>query len=221
MSTSSGAEGSHGALMDAVYKNQRHIYDATRKFYLLGRDRLIRDLAPPPGGLVLEVACGTGRNLIKVARRYPECRLAGFDISTEMLETAEKNIAKAGLSDRITVAEGDATNYQCFSLFGADADRIILSYCLSMIPDWEAALRASVYQGAGRHSVHVVDFGLGAGLPGFFNRGLKGWLAKFHVAPRPTLEDALREAADKPGRSLDFAHLYRGYAQYGVLRLGG
>lgn len=221
MSTSSRVEGSHGALMDAVYKNQRHIYDATRKFYLLGRDRLIQDLSPPPGGLVLEVACGTGRNLIKVARRYPECRLAGFDISTEMLETARKNIEKAGLSDRITVAEGDATNYQCASLFGVDADRIILSYCLSMIPDWEAALTASVHQGGGQHSVHVVDFGMGAGLPGMFNRGLKNWLGKFHVSPRTTLEDAMNTAAAKPGRSLDFAHLYRGYAQYGVLRLNG
>ncbi|QHQ37468.1 methyltransferase domain-containing protein [Algicella marina] len=216
---SSGAEGSHGALMDAVYRRQRHIYDITRKYYLLGRDRLIRELAPPPGGLVLEVACGTGRNLIKVARTYPDCRLAGFDISAEMLETARANIARAGLSDRITVAEGDATNFQCASLFGRDADRIILSYCLSMIPDWEAALHSSIHQGEGRHSVHVVDFGAGSGLPGSFNRGLQAWLAKFHVSPRADLHEALESAAAKPGRSLDYTALYRDYAQYGVLRL--
>ena len=34
----------HGGLMDAIYRRQRHIYDATRKYYLLGRDRLIADL---------------------------------------------------------------------------------------------------------------------------------------------------------------------------------
>ena len=36
----------HAALMDRVYRRQRHIYDATRKFYLLGRDPLIERLAP-------------------------------------------------------------------------------------------------------------------------------------------------------------------------------
>jgi S-adenosylmethionine-diacylgycerolhomoserine-N-methlytransferase len=54
--------------MDAIYRGQRHIYDLTRRYYLLGRDMLIRDLAPPAGGSVLEVGCGKARNLIAVAR---------------------------------------------------------------------------------------------------------------------------------------------------------
>jgi len=62
---------SAAAHMDAIYRYQRYIYDASRKYYLLGRDRLIGELAPPPGGSVLEIACGTGRNLVKAARRYP------------------------------------------------------------------------------------------------------------------------------------------------------
>ncbi len=211
---SSMAEGNHGALMDGIYRRQRHIYDATRKFYLLGRDRLIRDLAPPSGGHVLEVACGTGRNLIKVAQHYPDCRLSGFDISAEMLETARSNIARAGLSDRITVKEGDATDFDSDALFGSQPDRIILSYCLSMIPDWQAALRASVAQGDGAHSVHVVDFGQGERLPGAFNSVLKSWLAKFHVSPRAELSSEMAAASD---RTLEFTSLYRDYAQYGVL----
>ena len=40
--------------MDAMYRRQRHIYDLTRKFYLLGRDELIAELNPPEGGAVLE-----------------------------------------------------------------------------------------------------------------------------------------------------------------------
>ena len=32
-------------LMDRMYRRQRHIYDATRKFYLLGRDGAIAALA--------------------------------------------------------------------------------------------------------------------------------------------------------------------------------
>ena len=31
----------HADLMDRIYRRQRHVYDATRKYYLLGRDRLI------------------------------------------------------------------------------------------------------------------------------------------------------------------------------------
>ena len=42
----------HGALMDRVYRHQRHFYDLTRRWYLLGRDRLIADLAPLHGGTV-------------------------------------------------------------------------------------------------------------------------------------------------------------------------
>ncbi|HSO42957.1 MAG TPA: hypothetical protein VLR47_08995, partial [Rhodospirillales bacterium] len=63
--------------MDRIYRHQRHLYDATRKYYLLGRDQLIADLAPPEGGTVLEIGCGTGRNLIAAARAYPSASLSG------------------------------------------------------------------------------------------------------------------------------------------------
>ena len=54
------ANSAHAAQhMDEIYRYQRYIYDLTRKFYLLGRDRVIDELAPPRGGKVLEVACGT------------------------------------------------------------------------------------------------------------------------------------------------------------------
>ena len=81
--------------MDAIYRTQRHFYDLTRKYYLLGRDRLIRDLAPPPGGTVLEIGCGTGRNLISAARAWPEARLFGIDISEAMLATARAKVARS------------------------------------------------------------------------------------------------------------------------------
>jgi S-adenosylmethionine-diacylgycerolhomoserine-N-methlytransferase len=56
-------------LMNRTYRHQRHIYDVTRKYYLFGRDRLIARLDPPAGGRVLEIGCGTARNLIAAARR--------------------------------------------------------------------------------------------------------------------------------------------------------
>src|SRR3546814_6356021 len=100
-------KGGHGGLMDSIYRRQRHIYDLSRKFYLLGRDGLIADLAPPPGGAVLEIGCGTGRNLIAVGKAWPEARLYGVDISAAMLETARKAVTKAGMADRVVLAQGD------------------------------------------------------------------------------------------------------------------
>src|SRR5262245_11531474 len=73
----------HAALMDGVYCHQRHVYDVTRKYYLLGRDRMLAGLDVPPGGGVLELGCGTGRNLLLAARRYRDARFFGLDISTE------------------------------------------------------------------------------------------------------------------------------------------
>ena len=78
--------------MDSTYRVQRYFYDVTRKYYLLGRDRLLREMNVQPGETVLEVGCGTGRNLIILARRHPDARFFGLDASASMLETAEWKI---------------------------------------------------------------------------------------------------------------------------------
>lgn len=49
MSAATGGADQKG-LMDATYALHRHFYDFTRKFYLLGRDALIRGLNPPRAG---------------------------------------------------------------------------------------------------------------------------------------------------------------------------
>lgn len=214
------AEAGDGARrhMDAIYRYQRYIYDITRKYYLLGRDRLLDELKPPPGGTILEVGCGTGRNLILAARRYPDARLYGFDISSEMLKTARANIEKAGLSSRITLAEGDATDFDTATMFGvAGMDRVFVSYAWSMIPPWRAAIpeALSAVKAGGR--LHVVDFGQQEGWPRWFRKILFAWLAQFSVTPRAELEPELRKAANAAGFDLTFTRLYRGYADYAVL----
>ena len=94
-----------GLLMDRMYRRQRHIYDATRKYYLLGRDGAIAALAPLPGETVLEIGCGTGRNLISVARRFPSAAVYGLDVSSAMLATAHAAIDRAGLGGRVMLAQ--------------------------------------------------------------------------------------------------------------------
>jgi S-adenosylmethionine-diacylgycerolhomoserine-N-methlytransferase len=183
----------HAALMDSVYKGQRHIYDLTRKYYLFGRDTLIAGLDARPGMRVLEIACGTGRNLAKIKAKWPGVQLYGLDISEEMLKNARR-----ALGPEARLGQGDACAFSPVQLFGekvAGFERIVLSYSLSMIPDWEGALDHAAAHLAPGGELHVVDFGDLSGLPGPLERGLHAWLAKFHVETRSALPQAARRIA--------------------------
>ncbi|TGQ16984.1 MULTISPECIES: class I SAM-dependent methyltransferase [unclassified Mesorhizobium] len=209
---------SHAELMDGVYRWQRHIYDLTRKYYLLGRDRLIDGLDVPQGGTVLELGCGTGRNIVLAARRYPNARFFGLDISAEMLETAYAAVARDGLSGKVNLARGDATDFDAKALFGVERfDRVFVSYSLSMIPGWEKTVSAALAVLAPGGSLHVVDFGQQEGLPRWFRSLLRGWLRKFHVSPRASLRDVLESESQRAGTTFRFRTLYRGYAYLGVI----
>jgi S-adenosylmethionine-diacylgycerolhomoserine-N-methlytransferase len=174
----------HAGLMDRVYRRQRHIYDFTRKYYLFGRDRLIDELALKPSETLVEVGCGTARNLIAIARRYPGARLFGLDASQAMLETAQAAVSRAGLGARITLAQGLAEELSPVRFGLAHFDRVLFSYSLSMIPDWRGALTAGSAALAPDGSVHVVDFGDLTGLGRLGERAMRAWLALFHVTPR-------------------------------------
>lgn len=203
----------HAALMDGVYRHQRRIYDLTRAWYLLGRDRLIDGLAPPPGGSVLEIACGTGRNLDRIGRRHASVRLCGLDISAQMLASA-----RAKLRRRARLARADACAFDPVALFDEPGfDRVVLSYSLSMIPDWRGALGAALNAVAPGGELHVVDFGSQARLPRWFRRGLRAWLARFHVTPRDALRAELERLAEAAGATLRWEGLHRDYAQHAVL----
>lgn len=211
--TGAATDTGHAARMDATYRHQRLVYDATRAWFLLGRDHLIDRLDPPAGARVLEIACGTGRNLDRIDRRYPGCRLHGLDISAEMLRSA-----RAKLGTRARLAEADACRFDPDMVFGERAfDRIVLSYCLSMIPDWTAALGEATRHLAPRGSVHIVDFGLQDRLPGWFRGGLAGWLGRFHVTPRDGLRAAVETLATERGLDAAWEPLHRSYAQHAVL----
>ncbi|MCV0397825.1 MAG: class I SAM-dependent methyltransferase [Rhizobiaceae bacterium] len=208
----------HAALMDGVYRLQRHVYDATRKYYLLGRDRMIEGLAPPPGGAVLELGCGTGRNITMAARRHVDARFYGLDISAAMLETAERAVSRACMSDRVRLARADATRFDTEALFGRRSfDRVFISYALSMIPGWERTIAAGLDALAPGGSLHVVDFGDQAGLPAPTKAALRAWLGRFHVTPRDSLREVLESESVCRRASLSFETLYRGYAVHAVV----
>lgn len=190
----------HAELMDQVYRYQRYVYDLTRKYYLFGRDRLIRELDLRPGERLVEVGCGTARNLIAMARRYPEARLFGLDASREMLKTAAEAIARAGLTDRICLAHGYAEDLSP-AMFGEKApfNRAVFSYSLSMIPQWQQALSSAAAVLTPNGRIHVVDFGDLKGLGRAGRVILLAWLRLFHVAPR---EELLHTIEREPQGSL-------------------
>ena len=209
-------------LMDRTYRHQRHIYDFTRKYYLLGRDRLIAETDARDGARVLEIGCGTGRNLILAALKYPRARCFGIDVSTEMLNTAIEAISCAGLAARVRVAHADAARFDPESLFGISRfDRIFISYSLSMIPRWHEVLDTAVSLLASNGELRIIDFGGQERLPDAFRRLLRLWLAAFHVAPCDGLEATLKLHAAAVGAVLTFERPYRGYAQYATLRRTG
>lgn len=206
--------------MDRMYRKQRHVYDLTRRYYLLGRDLLIRRLNPASGDHVLEIGCGTGRNLVQAAQRYRHAHFLGIDISREMLKSSDRAIAQAGLQSRVQVAFADAADFDPGTLFGRPKfTRIFISYSLSMIPDWPRVLDGAVRLLADRGELHIVDFGRQDRLPRWFRAALRRWLGLFHVHPRDELERILMELAGRLNAQLVFERPYLGYAQYAVLRL--
>ncbi|MFA9460188.1 class I SAM-dependent methyltransferase [Thiohalorhabdus methylotrophus] len=199
-----------GVRMDRMYRLQRHVYDLTRKYYLLGRDRLIQTLDAGPGERYVEVGCGTARNLVRAARRYPAARWYGVEPSAAMLRTAGATLRRTGLEQRITLVHGDAVSFDPGPDCGLDRppDGIWFSYALSMIPEWRAALDHAAALLPPGGTLHVVDFGDLAGLPPPFTRLLDGWLTRFEVTRRPeAIADHLRALQG----TLEATALYRGY----------
>ena len=208
-----------GELMDRLYRRQRHFYDFTRKYYLLGRDRLIQRLNPPAGGRVLEIGCGTARNLVVAARAHSDVRFFGIDVSAEMLETARRRVACEGLTSDIRLARADAATFDPALVFGVPGfSRIFVSYSLSMMPGWQAVLERSMSWLMPGGELHVVDFGGQERLPGWFRVGLRQWLRLFHVMPRDALEAHLTLLGLRSGALTVFERPYRGYAQYAICR---
>lgn len=215
MSINSTLEGSsaQARAMDRMYGLQRHFYDLSRAYYLLGRDDLIKALHPPKTGTVLEMGCGTGRNLVAAAKHYPAAKFFGFDISTAMLETAGRAVQRNDLGGRVELAQADASDFSASKIFGVEYfDRVFFSYTLSMIPAWQTAIEQGYKALKPGGELHIVDFGKCEGLPAPVKSLLYAWLRRFHVTPRQDLGKWLQALRTKTGADVSVRPLFRGYA---------
>ncbi len=222
MSESGAAD--QAVAMDQMYRVTRHIYDVTRAYYLLGRDRMLAKVVTNPSTATLEVGCGTARNLIKLARRAEPGLLCGLDASQEMLDTAAASIARAGVPaaghERIRLQQGLAERLDAKAMFGRDEpfDTIFFSYCLSMVPTWPGAIEAAMANPkTGGHLV-IVDFWDQKDLPGILATGLKKWLSLFHVLYRPEVHDALAALGTSGRADVTFESVQKRYAYIASLK---
>jgi S-adenosylmethionine-diacylgycerolhomoserine-N-methlytransferase len=213
------APADHLQHMDRMYRLTRHVYDLTRRYYLFGRDLLLARMQITPGDHVLEMGCGTARNLIKLARRHPQAKLYGLDASRSMLQTAELSLQKRQLAGKVILRHCLAEQLDAQVTFGSSEpfDVIFFSYSLSMMPTWPAALDAALANLNPHGRIYIVDFWDQAGLPRIFAALLKRWLALFHVHYRPELLDHLR-SLEKDGRCrLDLQGIGGRYAYLATL----
>jgi S-adenosylmethionine-diacylgycerolhomoserine-N-methlytransferase len=128
------------ARLQKYYKIHSKIYDNTRWTFLFGRKQLLQALSSYCSpGRILEIGCGTGKNLTVLSRLFPEAHITSIDLSKEMLSVARKNIGKAIQRIRLI------NSAYCLPLAPeCPFDLVIFSYTLSMInPGWSHAIRCA------------------------------------------------------------------------------
>jgi len=139
------------------YRVQASVYDATRWSFLFGRNKLLAQLPIESfqETTLLEVGCGTGRNLRILAKRHPNLRLTGVDVSPDMLTRAEK--ATKGYAGQVQLFEAPYPS-ESFQLTDP-VDIVLFSYSLTMFnPGWEDAIKRAWNDLRPGGHIAVVDF---------------------------------------------------------------
>ncbi len=119
--------------LQQYYRFQSRIYDLTRWSFLFGRTEVLRNIPLLNNDVtdVLEIGCGTGHNLIKLANKYPKAIITGIDISDDMLDRAAE-VTRMYPNIRIKKIN------QVSDLQGK-FDVVLMSYVLTMVnPGWES-----------------------------------------------------------------------------------
>jgi S-adenosylmethionine-diacylgycerolhomoserine-N-methlytransferase len=199
--------------MDRMYRHQRFFYDLTRKYYLLGRDRLLRQMKISDGEKVLEIGCGTARNLIILAKKYGGARFFGLDASAEMLKTANAKV-RAGHLENITLKTALADDFAFDETFELTQkfDVVFFSYAVSIIPTWKESLENALGNLKAGKSLYIVDFYDQKSLPVWFQKTLQSWLKQFHVKYPKDLIPFLEELERKGFGTLKITPIYRRYS---------
>ncbi|GIF47321.1 S-adenosylmethionine-diacylgycerolhomoserine-N-methyltransferase [Asanoa ferruginea] len=168
------AQAAHRAFLDRYYRLTHHVYDATRKYFLFGRDGVLDRLLASDWTTLVEIGPGTGRNLARIHRRRPTATLGGLEASDVMRAHARRRCPWARID------AGFAEDGDIGAVLGAPPQRILMSYCLSMFTDKGRAIDNARRHLAPGGELWVVDF---ADLNGL--RAMRRFLSAFHVEAVP------------------------------------
>jgi ubiquinone/menaquinone biosynthesis C-methylase UbiE len=152
-------EGAQDERLGAFYGPQAAHYDRFRERLLQGRAELIAALELAADAHVVELGAGTGRNL----EFFPEplrqtARFTLVDLCRPLLEQARHRTRDM---DNVAVIHADATRVRP----PAPADCVLLSYALTMIPDWRGAIDNALAMLRRGGQLAVVDFHVSAREP--------------------------------------------------------
>lgn len=105
-------EGGKAKQVEEMFDSIAPAYDFMNRAMTLGIDRWWRRVAVRMVGKthpqhILDVATGTGDFAIDLYRKLQPQQVVGIDLSQGMLDVAREKIARRGLSDAITVQQGD------------------------------------------------------------------------------------------------------------------
>ena len=129
---SSPCENIQSQNIQSYYRFHAAIYDLTRWTFLFGRKRAVDKIPLLNDDVkkILEIGCGTGRNLTYLAQRFPHAMIVGIDISDEMMDKARKRTA---MMPQIEVRKSLLPNEE-----KGNFDVVLMSYALTMMnPGWE------------------------------------------------------------------------------------
>jgi len=151
--------GSHAQKLEAFYAPQAEYYDAFREKLLRGRKELIESLNPPPGASVVELGGGTGRNLLFFSETLSKLGCVEIvDLCPALLKEARERTKEY---TNVRVVEADATTYRPEQ----PVDFVYFSYALTMIPDWQGAMKNAHAMLKPGGTIGVVDFYVSASHP--------------------------------------------------------
>jgi len=140
--------------IEGYYRFHSLIYDSTRWSFLFGRSAILGDIAA--GGAptrILEVGCGTGRNIVNLCTLFPQAGVTGVDLSAAMLGVAREKVARFGDRVRLVERAYDAP------LESGGFDLVLFSYALTMFnPGYAEAIAAAWGDLATGGRIAVVDF---------------------------------------------------------------
>lgn len=166
--------------LERFYGWQARLYDLTRPLLLFGRARAVTALVPTRGARVLDVGCGTGWSLPRLAAAGAE--VIGVEPTAAMRTRAAARLARADLTSCVVL---DARPYGSHADYAGTVAGVLCSYSLSMVPPFEHLLEAARRDLVPGGRLVVVDF-LDAA------PGVAALLRRSHVHLGPQRLDALR-----------------------------